>query len=320
MSTSMRTQGIHHITAIAGDPQRNVRFYTDTLGLRLVKKTVNFDDPGTYHLYYGDETGQPGAVLTFFPFVGAGPGRQGAGQATAFAFAVPPLALATWAGRLADHGVTTSPLSRFGQHGLAFTDPDGLPLELVADEQASQRPGWAGGPVPAQEAIRGFHSVTLTVRRAAPTAAVLTDALGLTPGGQEGALSRFDAQPGALGGRVYLLEQPDAPRGLGSAGTVHHIAFRADDDTEQQHWQDELSHRGLSVSPVMDRAYFHSIYFREPGGVLFELATDPPGFTVDEPLDSLGTRLMLPRWLEPRRADVERYLPPLAASAQPVRS
>ena len=304
--------GVHHVTAVASDPQRNVDFYLSVLGLRLVKQTVNFDAPDTYHLYYGNEEGTPGTVLTFFPWPGSPRGRHGAGQATATSFSVPPESIGWWRDRLGRAGVEVAPVERrFEEEGLVFADPDGLLLELVAHDGGDDRPPWQSGPVPAEHAIRGFHSVAFLESGYEATAALLTETLGFHLGGEVGNRFRFAVGDGGPGQVVDLLDQPAAPRGLVAAGTVHHVAWRAPDDATQQAWRAEIVDTGVNVTPVIDRNYFHSIYFREPGGVLLEIATDPPGFTIDEPLLELGRRLRLPPWMEPSRADIERSLPPL---------
>ncbi|NLE50632.1 MAG: ring-cleaving dioxygenase [Chloroflexi bacterium] len=303
--------GIHHVTAIASDPQRNVDFYAGALGMRMVKQTVNFDDPGTYHFYYGDEAGHPGTILTFFPWPGARRGRQGTGQIGATAFSVPVNSLGFWRDRLAELGVETATETRFAQDVLIFADPDGMPLELVADSAVGDVPGWEGGPVPAEHAIRGVHSVTLWEADADLTDRILQGALGFTPIDEAGARTRYHiAEPG-VGMRVDVLHLPDTAPANGGAGTVHHVAWRTGDRDQQQAWQARVSARGLHVTDILDRQYFTSIYFREPGGVLFEIATDPPGFTLDESLESLGSALRLPPWYEERRAMIERVLPPI---------
>lgn len=303
--------GVHHITAIAGNPRRNVAFYSGVLGQRLVKKTVNFDDPGTYHLYYGDEQGNPGTILTFFPFAGIPRGTRGVGQVAAVAFAIPTASLGYWRERLTAHGATIEEAEmRFGDRVLAFADPDGLQLELVTTEESTSQSTWTQGPVPAEHAIRGFHAATLWVRSHEPTRRVLTELMGFRFVGEEGDRIRYAARDGASG-LVDVVAMPAAPQGNGAAGTVHHIAWRTPDDAQQLAWQRELARHGLSVTPVRDRQYFHSIYFHEPGGVLFEIATDPPGFAIDEPVAELGTGLMLPPWLEPHRAELAQILPPL---------
>ena len=304
--------GIHHVTAIASDPQRNVDFYTNTLGLRLVKLTVNFDDPTTYHLYYGDEGGQPGTILTFFPWPGARTGRRGTGQVAATSFAVPEGTLDYWEERLGHHGIAVGRRQkRFDEEVLPFLDPDWMQLELVADAGAAAIAPWEGGPVSPEYAIRGFHGVTLWEKNLEPTVDLLTDTLGFRPVEEAGPRTRFRAASQGPGALVDLLHLPDGERGWDGAGIVHHVAWRTPDDDQQLAWQQDIATSGLRVTPVMDRQYFRSIYFREPGGVLFEIATDPPGFMRDEPLEELGTGLRLPAWLEPRRAGVEAALPQL---------
>jgi glyoxalase family protein len=307
------TTGIHHITAIASDPRRNVDFYTRVLGLRLVKKTVNFDDPTTYHLYYADGAGSPGSVLTFFPHPHARPGRHGAGQAVEVSFAVPRAALSFWIERLHEKGVTfQNHEERFGEKILSFSDMDGLKLEIVATDASGGAP-WEPDGVPRDAAIRGFHSVTLWEQAVEPTARLLTDVFGFEAAEVDGSRHRFRAPGAGVGQIVDILHMPGAGRGGLGAGVNHHIAFRAGDDAHQADMRAALIAQGLDVTPMLDRNYFHSVYFREPGGVLFEIATDQPGFAVDEPLDSLGQRLMLPPQYESRRAEIEAALPPLAA-------
>jgi len=302
--------GIHHVTAIARDPQANLDFYTAFLGLRLVKLTVNFDDPGTYHFYFGNAAGNPGSILTFFPFVDAAPGRTGAGMTEATAFAVPASSLEYWMERLAGAAHDfDGPLARFGQQVITLCDPDGLRLELIGEGDAASEPGWDGGPVPAEHAIRHLHSVALCVEASERTRRLLTETFAYEAVGEEAGRMRLRARGGGAAGIVDLSCQPDRLRGRMGAGTVHHVAFRARDDEEQRAWREQIAAQGFNVTPVLDRQYFRSIYFREPGGVLFEIATDPPGFAVDEPADALGTSLKLPGWLEPRRQGIERLLP-----------
>jgi glyoxalase family protein len=310
-------RGIHHITAIASQPQRNLDFYTQVLGLRLVKLTVNFDDPETYHFYFGDALGHPGTILTFFPWQYVRRGRHGAGQVGMVAFTVPHNALGFWSERLKQHGATvSSPFQRFEEEVLPVLDPDGLPLELIASEAGKvSAADWIGNPAPVEYAIQGFGQPTLLVEDLDPTARLLTDVFGMTAVRQSGGRYRFSSQEALsghfAGGQVDVEVRPDEPRGGMGAGVVHHIAWRAADDAQQLAWRRELVERGLEVTPVLDREYFRSIYFREPGGILFEIATDPPGFAVDEPVDQLGTHLKLPAWFEPRRAQIETALPPL---------
>ncbi len=308
MTSAPTSLGLHHVTALASDPQTNLDFYAGLLGLRLVKKTVNFDDPGTYHLYYGDEAGSPGSILTFFPWPGARRGSRGVGQATRIRFGVPSGSLPFWEERLARHGVTLE--SRFESSGppsLGFLDPDGLALELV--EKASVPSlAWLAPGIAIGQALRGFHSVELLVESAEPTASVLAR-LGYGEVDSPSRARRFGLAGG--GGFVDLVEQPSGVRGRIAAGSVHHIAFRAADQATQLGLADALRQAGLQVTPVLDRNYFLSVYSREPGGVLFEIATDPPGFAVDEPLASLGGVLRLPKWLEPHREEIAAHLPRL---------
>ena len=311
------TRGIHHITAIAGDPQRNLDFYSGVLGSRLVKRTVNFDDPTTYHLYYGDERGRPGTILTFFPWAGVPRGSISQGQTSATSFAIPADSLEYWEDRLARHAIDyRGPSPRFGNGVLTFADPDGLRLELCALPEASDQPGWGGGPVDSRHSIRGFHAATLTLGSHERTAAVLSEVLGFREVGIEGDRRRYETEAGGLASRVDLVSAPGSPRGRMGAGTVHHIAWRAADDLEQQTLRGRAIQHGLDPTEVLDRQYFRSVYFREPGGVLFEIATDAPGFDVDESVEELGTHLELPPWLERMRAKIEQALPPLHVAAR----
>jgi len=313
--STLRIPGIHHITVVAGDPQRNLDFYGGVLGLRLIKTTINFDAPDVYHFYYGDEVGHPGTILTFFPFPNAAKGRRGTGTVDAIAFSIPTGSLDYWTARLKDHGLAIgAPTMRFGEIVLSFTDPDGLRLELIAHDDDT-RGGWAGGPVPVEHAIRGFHGATLLVRDTEPTARLLTETMGFTVAGEEGDRTRYAMGDGAPGAQVDLVGAPDLAPGGVAAGITHHIAWRTPDEESELRWRRELSALGLDVTGVRDREYFRSIYFHEPGGILFEIATDPPGFTVDESVADLGSSLKLPAWYEPRRAQIERALPPLRRPA-----
>jgi glyoxalase family protein len=305
--------GIHHITAIASDPQGTVDFYTAVLGLRLVKLTVNFDDPGTYHLYFGNDEGSPGSIVTFFPWPGVPRGTVGNGQVSAITFAVPATSLDYWTSRLRERQVqAVEAEARFGERVLRLADPDGLPLEMVATAHADPTRAWKTGPVTAEHAICGFHSATLSEGDHEGTERLLVDVLGFQTIGNERNRYRYAAASGALAGTIVdVLCAPDGRLGRQGAGTVHHIAWRTSDDRQQVAWRAELVRAGQNVTPVIDRTYFHSIYFREPGNILFEIATDPPGFAIDEPSDHLGERLMLPKWLEPQRTEIERVLPPL---------
>lgn len=310
----MRQNGIHHITAIAGPARRNLDFYTRTLGLRLVKKTVNFDDPGTYHFYYGDEAGQPGTILTFFPWEHAAPGRLGIGEMQETVFRVPEGSVGYWMHRFVEKGVPHEvPAKRFGETVLAFKDPDGMRLAIVAAPGIESEQAWSNGDIPAEHAIRGFHSASLLLAKAAPTGAILTDIFGFAEVAREGAVVRYKAGDTALGGIIDLREAGDFLRGRPGAGTVHHIAFRAASDAVQAEMVDKLlRNHGIRTTEQKDRDYFRAVYFREPGGLLFEIATDDPGFAVDEPATSLGQALKLPRFLEPSRAEIEAVLPKVA--------
>lgn len=300
------TSGLHHVTSISSAPQRNVDFYTDVLGLRLVKRTVNFDDKYTYHLYYGDKVGTPGTVLTFFPFEGARQGRVGRGQTSATAFVIPEGSVDYWIDRLESKDIDVdAPHTRFSETVVPFHDHDGQPLELVTG--TSDIEPWADGPIPANKAIRGFHSVTLDSLNPEQTGTVL-ETLGYESTAQDGARKRYEAA-GPRASLIDVLDRPDAPRGQQGVGTVHHIAFRTPDTQTQEKWREPLSDIGLHVTPQKDRQYFKSIYFREPGSILFEIATDGPGFTRDESISGLGTELKLPPWLESDRTMLEERLP-----------
>ena len=302
-------KGLHHVTAIASNPQRNLDFYTEVLGLRFVKKTVNFDDPGTYHFYFGDDNGSPGTILTFFPWPHASRGQAGAGEVIATAFSIPLGSLEYWRGRLGDYKLAVSESRRFGAAVLGFDDPDGMRLELVeqAEAHAVVAPRYAA--VPPDRAIQGFYGVTLLERRAEPTAALL-DVMGLKAAAQEGAYVRYAPEGEAPGRYIDVLVDPEAPPGRMGAGSVHHIAFRNTDDADQLAWHDRLASL-VGVTPVQERTYFRSIYFREPGGVLFEMATDGPGFLIDEAPESLGEALRIPEWYEAQRPAIEARLAPL---------
>jgi glyoxalase family protein len=311
----MNLLGLHHVTAMAGDLAANLAFYTRVLGLRLVKRTVNFDDPSTYHLYFGDTVGTPGSALTFFYWSGQGPGRVGAGQVTSIAWSVPAGALGFWRERLGSIGVVTAGGTRFGEDFLSFTDPDGLRLEIIATGAEDPRQPWAHPEIPVAHGLRGFHSVTLTYTEASRSARLLSQGMGgrETLSEVEGAgrtRLRFALGAGGPGAWVDLLTDASAGRGAPGAGTVHHVAFRVADETDALAAQQDWRSSGLGVSPVMDRTYFRSIYAREPGGVLFEVATDSPGFLIDETEAQLGGRLLLPAQHEPLRAQIEKALAP----------
>lgn len=312
----MKLRGIHHITAIASDPQQNVDFYTRVLGLRFAKRTVNFDDPSTYHLYYGDRTGRPGTAITFFAWPGARRGTRGTGQVSATSFAIPLNTIEYWKSRFSDHHVFSEELPpRFGVAALRVTDPDGLILELIESSQLDDVDLKYESEVPAKFAIHGFHAPTLEVQAAKPTEELLVF-LGFELVGEENSRRRFSVSSKLTSAHVDLIERTDGHFGVNSAGTVHHIAFRCANDKEQLEWRDLLAERGLHVTPVINRFYFHSIYFREPGGILFEIATEKPGFTVDEPVGGLGESLKLPPQYEQHRAEIERTLPAISLEAK----
>ena len=302
--------GIHHVTAISSDPAATLRFYGDTLGLRLVKQTVNFDDPGTFHLYFGDRTGNPGSILTFFPFPGGRRGRIGTGQAAVTSFAIPVESVGWWIERLGARGVAVeAPVGRFDERVVALRDPDGMLLELVGSPRYAELEGWAQSGIPVAHAIRGIHGVTLWSDGAATgTEGVLTGQLGFQFAQEYGGTRRFRAQA-PLGGVIDLRRADGFWRGVGGVGTVHHVAFRAADDARQLEMRTAVEDAGLQITPVVDRQYFQSVYFREPGGVLFEVATDSPGFLWDEAEPLLGTTLKLPAWLEPHREEIIQALP-----------
>lgn len=309
----MAQHGIHHVTAIAGPARRNVDFYTRILGLRLIKKTVNFDDPDTYHLYYGDEAGKPGTVLTFFPWAQAAPGRLGVGEAQETVLRVPEGAIGYWTHRFVEKGVAHQALDkRFGETVLAFKDADGMRLALAAVPGAEAEPAWSNGEIPPEMAIRGFHSVSLLLDDVAATGAILSDVLGFAEAEREGVVHRYRAAGTAVGEIVDLRAAGEFLPARQGAGSVHHIAFRAPDDAAQAAMVEKLAanHR-MRATEQKDRNYFRSVYFREPGRVLFEIATDIPGFAADEPLATLGQALKLPSFLEPRRQQIEAVLPDL---------
>jgi glyoxalase family protein len=307
----VKLRGIHHITAIASDPQRNVDFYTQLLGLRLAKRTVNFDDPSTYHLYFGDRTGRPGTAITFFAWPGARHGTRGTGQVIAVSFAVPENSLDYWKARFDQHHVFHEQLPvRFDAAALRFTDPDGLMLELIESALLEDVDLKYETEVPKKFAIHGFHTPALEVQNAKPTENVLKE-LGFELVGEEKSHRRFSVNPKSTSASVDLVERAEGQFGINSAGTVHHIAFRCADGKEQLRWRKQIVDLGLHVTPVIDRFYFHSIYFREPGGVLFEIATEGPGFTVDEAVGHLGESLKLPPQYEQHRGEIEHALPPI---------
>ena len=304
--------GLHHITAIAGDAQSNYDFYTKTLGLRLVKKTVNFDDPQTYHFYFGDEVGTPGTILTFFPWKNVRQGKNGAGMATEIGYSVPTGSLDFWKNRFEALGVRHDGITeRFGERLLPFQDPDGLWLSLIETKMPDSRKGWETGEIKADVALKGFHTVTLTLNNIKATAAILTEIFGYSLVEQDGNVSRYRTDAVDNAALIDLLEAPGAQRGLNAGGTNHHVAFRVENDEILMAFRERILARGLHITEKINRDYFYSLYFREPGGVLFEIATDNPGFATDETVAELGSSLQLPDQYEPMRAQIEKGLPQL---------
>ncbi|RZJ69392.1 ring-cleaving dioxygenase [Flavobacterium sp.] len=304
--------GLHHITAIAGDAKRNFDFYANVLGLRFIKKTVNFDDPGTYHFYFGDEVGSAGTILTFFPWGSSiAQGRRGTGMATEIGYSVPKGSLDFWVDRFEKHNVIyNKPAEKFGERYLTILDPDGLKIELTETENDGRKP-WETDEVKATVATRGFHNITLSLKDIKPTAAILTEIFGYKLVAQE--VNRFRYKTDAIENAaiVDLVELPEEKHGHVAGGTVHHVAFRVQNDEILHKFREKVIEHGLSITPQIDRQYFHSLYFREPGGVLFEIATDNPGFTVDEALEDLGKGLKLPAQYEQNRAAIEQHLVPI---------
>lgn len=304
-------KGLHHVTAMVDDPQKNLEFYAGILGLRLVKKTINFDAPEVYHLYYGNKTGEPGTIMTFFPYRGLQRGRQGKGQLTTTAFSIPQNSLGYWTERLKKFNVSfTQPQERFNEGFIYFEDPDGLGIELVATDQDA-REGFSYGQIPMDHAVKGFHGVTLSEDGYEKTGGFLSSYLDHNAVGEQGNRFRYSAS-GKIGDIIDVVCEPDRLRGLGGAGTVHHVAFATANDETIRTVQEKLASKGLGVTTVLDRQYFHSIYFREPGGVLFEVATSDIGFTYDESVEQLGEALRLPPWEEPKRARIEANLEPIS--------
>jgi len=312
--------GIHHVTAIASDPQANVDFYVGLLGLRLVKKTVNFDDPSAYHFYYGDESGSAGTIVTFFYWPGhAARGRIGSGQSTALVFSASPDSLGYWEERLRANSVPFERVRRFGEETLQFSDPDHIPIEIVAVAE-DKRTGWTGSDVPPQHAIRGLHLAELSLADSEPTQQLLTEIMGFREIRSEEGRIRLEAGNGASGNLVDLVVEPTIATGRGGSGTIHHVAWNVPDDASELRMQKLLRESGFRVSGVRNRDYFQSIYYPSPGGVLFEIATATPGFTIDEPLEELGTALQLPEQFAQQRSAIEAALPPVeeAKKARPV--
>lgn len=307
-----KASGIHHITAIASDPKRNFDFYTKVLGLRFIKKTVNYDDPSTYHFYFADKVGTPGSVLTFFPHPDLPKGRHGKGQAVEIVFAVPKSALSFWMNRFHELGIDyQGPEKHFDETVVRIQDPDGLMLEFVGADNLPNDTAWATDDIPEDVAIRGFHSVSLWVDDHEKTAAILTQHLGFKPVGNDGSRYRYVAEGDGTGKIVDLRSIPGMWRGAPGAGTIHHVAFRVGDDEAEASVREAIIKDGHNLTPVIDRNYFHSVYFREPNHVLFELATDQPGFTIDEAVETLGEDLKLPPKYEMHRDAIAAALPTL---------
>ncbi|MCD9856645.1 ring-cleaving dioxygenase [Epilithonimonas sp. JDS] len=307
-----RILGLHHITAIANNAKRNLDFYTQVLGLRLVKKTVNFDDPGTYHFYFGNKTGTPGTILTFFPWEGIGQGTNGTGLATHIGYSVPRGSLGFWKNRLQQFNVNAEEGEIFGEKLISFKDPDGLQLQFIESSTPDDRKIWTTDDIKDENGLKGFHNVTLSLKKADPTIKVLTDILGYDLQKQEGERFRFATGAIETANLIDIIENDKIPFGRNAAGTNHHIAFRVSNDDILMEYREKVMSAGLSITPKIDRDYFYSLYFREPGGVLFEIATDNPGFTVDEPLSELGQNLKLPKQYEAMRSQVEEALPKLS--------
>ncbi|MDN3674371.1 ring-cleaving dioxygenase [Flavobacterium branchiarum] len=302
--------GLHHITAIAGDAKRNFNFYSNILGLRFIKKTVNFDDPGTYHFYFGDEVGSAGTILTFFPWgEGIQQGRKGSGMATEIGYSVPKGSLEFWQNRFERYNIIyNKPSEKFGEKYLTFLDPDGLKLELIESKTEDNRKAWETDEVKADVATKGFHNITLTLNDIKPTAAVLTEIFGYKLIDQDVNRYRYATDAVENAAIVDLVELTDEKHGHVANGSVHHVAFRVANDEILMHFREKIEAYGLSITPQIDRNYFHSLYFREPGGVLFEIATENPGFMVDESLEELGKNLKLPAQYESDRAAIEAHL------------
>jgi glyoxalase family protein len=306
----MNIIGLHHVTAIAGNPQRNLNFYAGVLGLRLVKRTVNFDDPGSYHFYFGDAVGTPGTILTFFPWPNARRGLHGVGEVEATAFVIPTGSTSYWLKRLRDHQVHATLTQRFGGDVIRFADPDGLIVELIPSNEPGHGLPYPNSSVPESSAIRGLHGVTAVLDHPESSAHFLTDVFGYRLTAQSENRARYSAAGRfGFGREIDLVTAPVDQRGRSGAGIVHHIAFRVATAEDQLKWREKIAELGYGVSPVMDRTYFQSIYFREPGGILFEIATDVPGFTVDESEEELGTNLRFPAWMERSRSRIEAVLP-----------
>ena len=307
-----RILGLHHITAIASNAKRNLDFYTQVLGLRLVKKTVNFDDPGTYHFYFGNQTGAAGTILTFFPWEGIGQGTNGTGLATHIGYSVPKGSLEFWKNRFQQLNITFEEGEIFGEKLISFQDPDGLQIQFIETSTPDDRKVWTTTDIKDENALKGFHNITLTLKKADPTIKVLTDIFGYDLQKHEGERYRFATDAIETANLVDIIENDKMVAGRNASGTNHHVAFRVKDDKVLMAFREKVLSAGFSITPKIDRDYFYSLYFREPGGVLFEIATDNPGFTVDEPLSELGQKLKLPKQHEALREKIEKVLPNLS--------
>ncbi len=304
--------GIHHITVMASDPQANYDFYTQTLGMRFIKKTVNFDAPDVYHLYYGDEIGSPGTILTFFPFPDARRGKRGTGEITIVSFSVPSNSLEFWMNRLANLAINfDGPKSKFGHEYISLLDPDGMKVEIVEDDTADSMMGWYNGEIPAEHSIRKFFGSTFYLKDSKSTEDLLLGTMGAKFISSADKIKRYSLGEKETLTFIDVIEDTNTTRAVSGAGSVHHIAFRTANDEEQEEWRRKILEHGLYPTEMVDRNYFHSIYFREPGGILFEIATDQPGFMIDESFENLGTELKLPAWHEPKRKLIEQILIPL---------
>jgi len=304
--------GIHHITVMASDPQANYDFYSTILGMRFIKKTVNFDAPDVYHLYYADEVGTPGTVLTFFPFPNSRRGKRGTGEINSISFSVHSTSLHYWMNRFAELAIPfDGPKSKFGYEYISLLDPDGMKIEIVADSNVDSIMGWYNGEIPAEHSIRKFFGSTFYLSDSNATEELLSGVMGAELISSEEKIKRYSLGINESLSFIDIIEDAKAPRAVGGAGTVHHIAWRTANDIEQLIWRKKILEHGFYPTEVVDRNYFHSIYFREPGGILFEVATDSPGFMVDESYENLGTELKLPEWHEPKRKLIEQILIPL---------
>ena len=311
----MKTAGLHHITAVTKKPQTNIDFYQQVLGQRMVKTTINYDDPGAYHLYYGDNSGVPGTAMTFFGWLNTVQGQAGTGETQTVAYTIPQSSVGFWHARLEQLGLSPEQVeTRFEQEVVSFRDPEGMHMELVGEANLAELQPWSASPIPEEHMLRGFYGVSLWVDEIETTTRILTEILGYQSNGQVGNCYRFIVPGNAPGRVVELVHKPNTGSGTFGAGSVHHIAFRAGSDEHQLEIQKNVRNIGIHATQVIDRQYFRSVYFRTPAGVLFEIATDQPGFMIDESLEDLGQKLVLPPWLESRRAEIEANLPSIRRS------